>query len=755
MKKILLTIISIVTFSITYAQEPNDCINAVVVCGNGTFSSNAAGIGNTQEISGCGGEEHNSLWLEVNIVQSGTLGFDLIPDDPDIMVDYDFWVFGPNRLCSNLGSPIRCATTNPNQAGLANNLTGINGSTTLTQTGPGANGNGYVFWLNVLAGESYFIAIDRPAGDGGFELQWTGTATQGTGAFPAPPAAIEIDDVKQCSSNPDIAVFDLNGLKPSISSDAGVVIDFYETLADATDDINELPGIYANTSNPQTIYAKLKSVATECYSLIDFNLIVTPIPDATLSISDTAICEGDEVTYTIIGTPDATINYNFDGGVTQQILLDATGEVNITLSPTTDLELNLESAQILATDGTIICSQGLADSEIVTVTVNTIPTIINNSPICEGEDGELEFSGDPNATITYTINSGANQTFDLDATGNFVLILSALTSNTDIEIISVTSAAAPNCVLALNISETIVVNPSPTVVDPDPLIGCNDGVNPNSAPFNLDAQSAAISNNEPNVTVIYYESQVLAETGNPTDALVSPYDSTSANQTIYVRVETDLGCIAYTTLNLQVVDAPVANLATDLLSCDANSLGLATFDLTQAEAEITAGNTQAVQVSYYILQTEAEAGNPAITNPTSFENTATYNQTVYVRVDSDATDCYNIAPLNLEVFDTPIITTPDALETCDDASNDGLAQFNLASQTSVILNGTTEVTVTYHISEVDAENNNAALVSPYTSISNNQIIYVRAENDLNTNCYSITTFSLIANPLPALVPPTA
>ena len=410
MKKILFTIISIVSFLITQAQEPNDCINAITVCGNGTFSSNANGLGAIQEVSGCEGQEENSLWLEVNIVQSGTLGFDLIPNDPDIMVDYDFWVFGPNRICSNLGSPIRCATTNPNEAGLANNHTGINGSTTLTQTGPGANGNGYVFWLNVIAGESYFIVIDRPEGEGGFQLEWTGTATEGTGAFPAPPTANEIDDVKQCSSNPDIAVFDLNGLKPSINSDAGIVIDFYETLADATDDINELPGIYANTSNPQTIYAKLKSVATDCYSLIDFDLIVTPIPDASLSISDTAICVGDEVTFTITGTPDATINYNFDGGPTQQILLDATGEIDIALSPTTDLELNLESAQILAADGTIICSQGLTDSETVTVTVNTVPTIINNSPICEGEDGELEFTGDPNATITYTINSGANQT---------------------------------------------------------------------------------------------------------------------------------------------------------------------------------------------------------------------------------------------------------------------------------------------------------------------------------------------------------
>src|SRR5690606_7913544 len=212
MKKfITASLFSILCFY-TYAQEPNDCINAITVCGNGTFMSNATGIAAIQEVSSCSGFEHNSLWLEVNIVQSGTLGFDLIPSDPDVNVDYDFWVYGPNRVCNNLGSPIRCATTNPVAAGLPNNHTGINGSTTLTQTGPGANGNGYVYWLNVTAGEFYYIAIDRPVGDGGFEIQWAGTATAGNGAFPSPPDATPINDLLQCSSTPNIAVFDLNGV---------------------------------------------------------------------------------------------------------------------------------------------------------------------------------------------------------------------------------------------------------------------------------------------------------------------------------------------------------------------------------------------------------------------------------------------------------------------------------------------------------------------------------------------------------------
>ncbi|WP_418514181.1 T9SS type B sorting domain-containing protein [Corallibacter sp.] len=738
------------------AQEPNDCVNAITVCGNGSFMSNAVGSGNEFEVNSCSGFEHNSLWLEVYIVQAGTLGFDLIPNDPDINVDYDFWVYGPNVNCGAIGNPIRCATTNPAQAGLVNNHTGINGSTTLTQTGPGANGNGYVYWLNVNVGESYYIVIDRPAGDGGFELQWTGTANQGTGAFPSQPNVNEIDDVVQCSSTPDLSVFDLNGLSSSINSDAGTTVEYFASLADAVDNINQLPGIYANTSNPQTIYAKATNGSNDCYNITEFDLVVSPIPEATLSVSDTEICEGDTVTFTIQGTPNATVNYTINGGTSQQITLDATGEATLIETPVTDITVTLENAQVIAGDGSVVCSQIETDTETVTVVSLSVPTIVNNSPICEGEDGILQFSGDANSEITYTIDGGVNQNLTLDASGNFTLTLPTLTATTDVNILSVTNSSAVSCVIDVNSTETITVNPLPTVVDPNPIFACNDGTNPNSAPFDLDLQSADISNNEANVMVTYYETQALANTGNMADALVSPYDSTSANQTVYVRVETNLGCVDFTTLNLQVIDAPIANTPAILLSCDPSNQGIGTFNLTDAESEILAGNTQAVTVTYYSLQTEAIAGTPQITDPTLFTNNQAYNQTVYARVDSDATDCFSIAPIVLEVFDTPTVAAVQPLEVCDDFNNDGFAEFNLDSQTPLLLNGNTNITISYHASYTDAEDNLSQLTSPYTNTDNEQqTIYVRAENDLNPDCFSISTFDIVVIPAPTIINPTA
>lgn len=731
------------------AQQPNDCVNAVTVCGNGNFQSNANGIGNVQEVSGCGGFEHNSLWLKVNIVQSGTLGFDLIPSDTNILVDYDFWVYGPNRVCSNLGNPIRCATTNPNEAGLTNNHTGINGSTTLTQTGPGPNGNGYVYWLNVVAGQSYYIAIDRPEGDGGFQIQWTGTATQGAGAFPTPPEANQINDLIQCSSTPNVSVFDLNSVKSSINPDlTNNTVDFYTSLADAVDGVNPLPGIYANTSNPQTIYAKVKASGTDCYSLTEFQLNVTSVPTASVSASASAVCSGDSATFTISGTPGATVNYTINTSGTQPIVLDAAGQATITEAITADVTLTLENAQVVNGSNQVICSQNLNDSATVVVNSTAVPTITTNTPICEGASGVLQFSGgQPNATVTYSIAGSGTSNFNLDAAGDYTLTFPALTSTTTVTIESITNAVSPFCEQAIGTSETITVNPLPTIVPPLPLVECNDGTNPNSAQFDLDGQSAAISNNDPNVTVTYYETSAEANTGIPADALSSPYDSTSANQTIYVRLETNLGCVGFTTLELQVTDGPAVNVPLPLTDCDASNQGFANFDLTQAAADITSGSTQAVYLSYHDSLSAANIGTPAITNTTNYQNTTAYNQTIYVRVASQTSDCYSVVNLDLEVYDTPTIVSLPDYEECDD-NQDGLAVFDFTTLYPIIW-GTQDPPIhdiRFYTSESDANQPTAFIPNP-TNYQNttpgSQTIWVRLQHTI-TGCFAISTFEIIA-----------
>lgn len=75
------------------AQMPNDCSGVLVVCDDSTLNLDAQGIG-VQEVSGtnnCGSSENNSIWLKLNIQNSGTFGFILTPNSTNIAIDYDFF----------------------------------------------------------------------------------------------------------------------------------------------------------------------------------------------------------------------------------------------------------------------------------------------------------------------------------------------------------------------------------------------------------------------------------------------------------------------------------------------------------------------------------------------------------------------------------------------------------------------------------------------------------------------------------------
>ena len=385
MKKIIwfvsILLISVTTKAQTFA---NDCTNAIVICGNENIVSNATGIGNTQEIiNGCGSSEHNTIWIKINIVQAGTLGFNLIPSDPDLNVDYDFWVFGANRDCgTTLGNPIRCNTVSPLPApfgaNLSSNVTGMNGSTLTTQSGPGPGSpgsTGYVRWLDVLPGQFYYIAIDRPGGEGGFELQWIGSAMAGAGAFPTSPTANNILDYEVCSSSPNLGIFDLDSVRTSINSDlSSNEITFYESYDLAFDEIEPLPNIINNTSNPQTIFAKVKNNTTECFSIISFNLVVNPIPQVTMSASNATICAGEEVTITFTGTPGGVVQYQINSAplISATLASDGTYSFSQTISNTTIFSLN--NIKTYDNLGSVICTQQYTSS--ITVTTIPVPTAI-------------------------------------------------------------------------------------------------------------------------------------------------------------------------------------------------------------------------------------------------------------------------------------------------------------------------------------------------------------------------------------------
>lgn len=92
---------------------------------------------------------------------------------------------------------------------------------------------------------------------------------------------------------------------------------------------------------------------------------------------------------------------------------------------------------------------------------------------------------------------------------------------------------------------------------------------------------------------------------------------------------------------------------------------------------------------------------------------------------------------------------PGNLETCDDASNDGQAVFDLSSQNAMILanQNPSDFTLTYHSSLADATTGANALPLSYNS--GNATIYARLKyNSSATDCFDVVEFELIVHEYP-------
>lgn len=151
----------------------SDCINATAICSNAAISSMANGPGIVAE--GCSGSacpaggENHSNWYRFVAQTTGVLNVIITPTVATD--DYDFAIYGPNVTCGALGAPIRCSDA------------GVSGTTGATPPGTGTsedvNGDGYVSSLNVVAGQSYYLVVDKwsPSGGTGYTLSFTGSTS--------------------------------------------------------------------------------------------------------------------------------------------------------------------------------------------------------------------------------------------------------------------------------------------------------------------------------------------------------------------------------------------------------------------------------------------------------------------------------------------------------------------------------------------------------------------------------------------------
>ncbi|MFD1163152.1 T9SS type B sorting domain-containing protein [Hwangdonia seohaensis] len=570
--KLFVIFIFLLQYNIVRGQQPTDCIDAVIACGNSNINLDVSGVG-TQELSGsnnCSSQENNSVWLKVTLVTSGTLGFTLTPNSTAISEDYDFFVFGPNVSCSNIGQAIRCSTTNPQAAGQGNNLTGMNASSSDTAEGPGADGDSFVRWLDVLAGETYFIVIDRPIGNSPFSLQWTGTAQ-----FSDPPSDqsnangtplnLESCDVV-APFNDGFTTFDLSANNSLITgTQSDITISYHENISDANIGINELSSPYTNINNPQTIHARITNNTTGCFELTSFQLDVNLGPNFAPP-TDYELCDDA----TDGNNTNGRVNFDLSSRNTEILNGQNPADFNITYHTSQfDAENRANPLPNPYYNSTPFNEQVFVriedalntDCKNVTplnLVVYLNPEAFNHTLLQCDEDGTADgrtlFNlNQANAVLTNNV-SGLSTRFYTDAARTAQVDGNAFTNTSNPQTIYVDVV---NDATGCSSPSELTLNVSVTDSGDTQLIACDDdGAEDGFFNFNLsDADSAIVSGLPTGLTIAYYETydDALLETNN----LGTSFTNTNPySQIIYARVENANNCYGISEVALTVNELP-------------------------------------------------------------------------------------------------------------------------------------------------------------------------------------------------------
>jgi len=190
-------------------------------------------------------------------------------------------------------------------------------------------------------------------------------------------------------------------------------------------------------------------------------------------------------------------------------------------------------------------------------------------------------------------------------------------------------------------------------------------------------------------SVSYHLTQSDAENGVGVIPTPDMFTNTINPQTLFVSVtDNTTNCIVVESFDISVGSATY-NVVPDIDVCDdsLNNDGFASFDLTTQEAGVLGGQSAIdFTVIFYSSQADAIARVNEIPNPGTYINTQTPSETIFVRVES-LTDinCNDIGSFDITVSPTPIANTPIDMIVCDDASNDGIANFVFSTQTSTVL----------------------------------------------------------------------
>ena len=325
---------------------------------------------------------------------------------------------------------------------------------------------------------------------------------------------------------------------------------------------------------------------------------VRALPNVNIT-GDLIICEGQTTTLTATGA----LNYDWGSGFTNQASFDVSPSASSTFS-------------VIGED-----SAGCSATASVLVEVSPIPTasVTSNSPVCSGSDAQFIFSGNPDAVVTYRLNSGADTNITLSNSGTFSVTIPNVSTDQTVSLVKVNNT---NCETFLSTIETVIVEPIPNMPIVSPISYCQSDIT-----LPLTASGTDLK---------WY----LAPTsGSPLSQAPVPDSSNTGTFSYYVS-QTINGCESpRAEIQVQVNPIPVISISGDNTIC----LGENTI-LTAS-----GGNT-------YVWSPNGETSSSITVFPTS--------NTTYSVTGTDADGCSSSATIDITVNTVPTASISASSSIC-------------------------------------------------------------------------------------------
>jgi gliding motility-associated-like protein len=589
------------------------------------------------------------------------------------------------------------------------------------------------------------------------------------------PMANTIADLAVCddASNDGFIIYDLSQLDASVlgtQDPALYAVSYHTSQADADTQMNPLPANFTNTAICTRIYARVESVISDsCYNTTDFELCVSiqPVahPVATYRLCDDPSNNNSEVfdlvsrnTEILLAQNPADFNIEYftsqadadlgsAGGATplptsynssgETVFARIENNANTDCFDTTSFDIIVDDLPLAAAPADLIICDDVTNDGTEDIALSQFDATVLNGQ----------------TTPTFVVSYHLNQA-DADSDAPGLISPFTITTGTTTIVARIDNSDNQTCFdttpINIILNEQAVANPVAEYRI------CDDASNDGLEDFDLSTLDSQVlgTQNAASFSIEYFTSQAAADLGSVGGATPLPTSYNSSGETVFVRIETvaNTNCFDTTSFDIIVDVIPLATAPADLIICDDTSNdGTEDISLAQFDATVLNGQTAPTfVVSYHLNQADADSDAPGLISPFTITTGTT---TIVARIDnSDNQTCFDTTPINIILNEQAVANSVAEYRICDDASNDGLEDFDLSTLDSQVL-GTqnpADFNIEYFTSQADADLGSVGGATPLPTIYNSgsTTLFVRIQTNANTSCYDTAVFDLFVDPLP-------